>query len=558
MASKLDMNQILQEVYDSTKKALKTDLPGPIDVTFVSGDISCEIDAADGDNIAISDGTNTMAVNSDGSINVVVSSSSLPSDAATSTNQNAANNFLNSIDNKTPVLLSGRVPVDGSGTTQPVSISSLPLPTPGQKTSANSNPVVIASDQSVIAVQLNDIRKSAFREVLVGARDNIINIRPTWGVTDLRDFCTVDGVTYRAASLPANSINETGGEIRIQSGTAANNLRTIRTLERGQYQSGAEAEIGVGIRIPQMPTGNQFMEWGYFDTNNGFGYGVDSVGNYVFSFVSGLQTKTYQSQWNMDKLNGIGPSGLTLDYSQGVICTIIFVWYGYGTIRFFLDIFNPVTLIKEQIEIHRSNTSGTVSITDPNQPISIRIGNGNSTNTNRSIYVGGRQYSIVGSVTDRQRRVVTENLAGYSISAISGTWVPLIVMRRKATFGPSGRENSVRTLLKGIDYETDNNAEFRVTVRGTTSGGTFSTPTDMLETETACETKIQTGTTITETSLGVRVLFASTTPGRGTLVRSDVDEETAIGSTFEVVLSARRLTSNSTTVNALLRWEEEW
>lgn len=39
------------------------------------------------------------------------------------------NSNLQSIDGKTPALVGGRVPVDGSGVTQPISASSLPLPT---------------------------------------------------------------------------------------------------------------------------------------------------------------------------------------------------------------------------------------------------------------------------------------------------------------------------------------------------------------------------------------------------------------------------------------------
>lgn len=45
----------------------------------------------------------------------------LPSGAATSANQTTANSSLSSIDGKTPALVTGRVPVDGSGVTQPVS-----------------------------------------------------------------------------------------------------------------------------------------------------------------------------------------------------------------------------------------------------------------------------------------------------------------------------------------------------------------------------------------------------------------------------------------------------
>lgn len=52
----------------------------------------------------------------------------LPSGASTSAAQTTGNTSLSSIDTKTPALVTGRVPVDGSGVTQPVSVSSLPLP----------------------------------------------------------------------------------------------------------------------------------------------------------------------------------------------------------------------------------------------------------------------------------------------------------------------------------------------------------------------------------------------------------------------------------------------
>lgn len=53
---------------------------------------------------------------------------SLPTGAATAARQDTGNNSLSSIDGKTPPLVSGRVPVDGSAVTQPISAVSLPLP----------------------------------------------------------------------------------------------------------------------------------------------------------------------------------------------------------------------------------------------------------------------------------------------------------------------------------------------------------------------------------------------------------------------------------------------
>lgn len=63
------------------------------------------------------------------SLKTTVTASVLPTGAATSALQTTGNTSLASIDTKTPALVSGRQPVDGSGVTQPVSAVSLPLPT---------------------------------------------------------------------------------------------------------------------------------------------------------------------------------------------------------------------------------------------------------------------------------------------------------------------------------------------------------------------------------------------------------------------------------------------
>lgn len=66
--TKLDSEQVLKRSYDETKNRIRVDA----DVTATVGVVDVIIDAATGDNIAISDGTNTMLVNPDGSINAIV------------------------------------------------------------------------------------------------------------------------------------------------------------------------------------------------------------------------------------------------------------------------------------------------------------------------------------------------------------------------------------------------------------------------------------------------------------------------------------------------------
>lgn len=45
-------------------------------------------------------------------------------------------------------------------------------------------------------------------------------------------------------------------------------------------------------------------------------------------------TRTEQSSWNMDRMDGQGPSGTVLDISKMQMCYMDYTWYGAGTIRF--------------------------------------------------------------------------------------------------------------------------------------------------------------------------------------------------------------------------------
>ena len=47
-----------------------------------------------------------------------------------------------------------------------------------------------------------------------------------------------------------------------------------------------------------------------------------------------IETKIPQSQWNLDKVDGTGPSGMTLDITKMQMWFIDYAWYGAGTVRY--------------------------------------------------------------------------------------------------------------------------------------------------------------------------------------------------------------------------------
>jgi hypothetical protein len=64
--SKLDGSVVLGRSFDQDTNRVRVDA----EVSATIGTVSVVIDAAGGDNIAISDGVDTLAINADGSINV--------------------------------------------------------------------------------------------------------------------------------------------------------------------------------------------------------------------------------------------------------------------------------------------------------------------------------------------------------------------------------------------------------------------------------------------------------------------------------------------------------
>ncbi len=76
---------------------------------------------------------------------------------------------------------------------------------------------------------------------------------------------------------------------------------------------------------------------GYFGTDNGL---YLQLNNYTLSFVersivTGVVTESVvdQSAWNVDKMNGTGPSGVTLDITKAQIMFMDIEWLGEGTVR---------------------------------------------------------------------------------------------------------------------------------------------------------------------------------------------------------------------------------
>lgn len=139
----LDQTQILQRAFDETKDRLRTD--GTFTGT-IEAEVSVEIDAADGDNIALASGDGSKIVD------VTANNELATSDDETHTKLDTGNASLASIDGKLTAPLAVTGPLTDAelrATAIPISAATLPLPTGAATSALQTQPGVDIGDVTI-------------------------------------------------------------------------------------------------------------------------------------------------------------------------------------------------------------------------------------------------------------------------------------------------------------------------------------------------------------------------------------------------------------------------
>lgn len=386
---------------------------------------------------------------------------------------------------------------------------------------------------------------SQFNELMVSQRTPVVELKSVYGLSDLRDIVETTG---------SGTVTNTTVEYQVSVTAGATDSATLDSAERGRYMPGYAGQAGIGVRIPDPPAASQIFRWGLLDDQNGAYFG-QSVANGIFVAIrrAGSDTIIPQTSWNVDPLDGTGPSGTTLNLALGNIFHITFTWYGYGVIEFNVVLQNPSTLAQQVVTVHRFKPTNQTSFADPNLPLRAQIVNAGLA-VERSIFVGGRQYSILGKF-DPSFRITSERRS----ATVDTTGVPVISFQRKPIFpAGSARSNSVSVTLEGVDIITSLDVYYQIIV-----GGTLNTPFVDFPTATTRipnnETALRVNATAT-TITGGEVVFqgvGSSAPGSSrNLATADLlDFELPDDQIVSLVIGSF---SGTPAVSAVFRVTEEW
>jgi hypothetical protein len=375
-------------------------------------------------------------------------------------------------------------------------------------------------------------------------RTPILELKSIYGLSTLRDITTVAGSgTVSHGGIGVDS------EYTVATTASGTDSAILDSAERGRYQPGTTAEVGMGVRLSQTTlTGNQKCEWGAFNANNGFVFGLDATGFYIAIRKNGVDNITRQDNFNRDSFNGSGQSGLVLDLTDGNIFQVDYAWYGYGTVVF--KIISTDHEGKQQVyTLHEYTPDSETSISNPNLPIRASVSNG-GTAAAHTMYVAGRQFSILGRNDPNKRS--NGHFRSASLGTIGTTFLPVLSFRRKTGW------DAVSAFASGFEAIADADLYWQIRLNGSLTGPVWGTPANTTATETCMEVDT-TATAIT----GGQIISPGGIIGASAPNRSTISAQNALAlvipSNQPVTICVRRVTGTNATLNALVAdWREEW
>lgn len=277
----------------------------------------------------------------------------------------------------------------------------------------------------------------------------------------------VNSITGTASA----TFNTNQGLVDLAVGTASGDQIIRETIKVFAYQPGKSLLI-MNTFAMNAAKANLRQRVGYYGASNGFYLEQDSTNVYFVerSFITGVLTNTQvaQADWNQDKLDGTGASGVILDLSKAQILYMDVEWLGVGTVRmgFIIDgVFVPAH------SFQHANLITTTYITTASLPLRYEITNTGvaaSSSTMKQIcstVISEGGYELRGL----QQSVGTTITAPRTLTT-AGTLYPVISIRLKST-----RLDGIviLTALSIMGITNNANYQWRVVASGTTTGGTW-------------------------------------------------------------------------------------
>ena len=224
------------------------------------------------------------------------------------------------------------------------------------------------------------------------------------------------------------------GLVKLEVGSDAGDevIRQTRRVQR--YLPGRQNEFSTTVLFGTPATGVR-RRIGMFDALNGFFFEDSGNGSYACCLrrntASGVELESYSRDvWNVDKLDGTGPSGIVADPLQIQHLSIEYEWYGAGQIEWNFIIDN------NKYPVHRIDHANRHAHTWASKaalPVRIELTNVAGTAGTHVFYQGAHSLATEGTTTLLGKQQSVSNVITGKTFAAANTFYPLVAIRLKTT-----------------------------------------------------------------------------------------------------------------------------
>jgi len=358
--------------------------------------------------------------------------------------------------------------------------------------------------------------------------------------------------TTSSGTGATTSFDANAGLVTLNTTTTSGSEIIRETTKCFSYQPGKSLLV-MSTFVMNTAKTNLRQRVGYYGASNGMFLEQDGT---TISFVersavtgSTVDTKVAQASWNIDKIDGTGASGYTLDLTKAQIFWMDIEWLGLGTVRLGFIINGEFVHCHS---FHHANLVTTTYITTASLPLRYEITNTGATASTSvlkqicSTVLSEGGYELRGL----QQAIGTTITAPYSLTT-AGTFYPVISLRLKTATLDAIVILAAISLL-GI---TSANYLWRIVATATTTGGTWVPLTD-----SSVEYNL-TGTATTGGRILAQGYFSSTNQSttqidvlKEALFRFQLERDGLTNTPYELSLILTA-SANTSTVHASMDWE---
>jgi hypothetical protein len=255
--------------------------------------------------------------------------------------------------------------------------------------------------------------------------------------------------------------------------TAASGSEVVReTTKVFAYQPGKSLLVLSTFVMNAAKTGLR-QRVGYYGAANGYYLEQnDSTVSFVErSSVSGalVDTPVAQANWNVDPLNGSGPSGITLDLTKAQILFMDLEWLGVGTVRMGFVIDGNFYVCHK---FQHANIITSTYITTASLPLRYEITNTAATaSSSRLKQICSTVLSEGGYQLNGLQQAVGIPVTTPRTLAVAGTFYPIVSLRLKTS--PNRLDAIVICTAISVMATSSGHYNWQVVASGTTTAGTW-------------------------------------------------------------------------------------